>query len=176
MNEIIRKNQIYEKDELEKIFKLNLDHVYRNRSYVTYYLLGAIIFFAIGSTYLGNDIEKSGTPGATGLIFLAVSFLLLYYHFTDKKRTAKRQAVYQSKNDKPADYIMNINGMKEITKTSESFYDWSHYRYYIEKDGIMLLYDDIGLRMFSSKYYSNEEWKQLQEWIKLKVKPFGKSQ
>lgn len=84
----------------------------------------------------------------------------------------KRAVSFQLKISKPHTYIMNVEGLKDLSPSSEEFYKWDYYTHYVMDAGVMLLYEnEFVFRMFSSKYYSNDEWKQLVEWINLKVKP-----
>lgn len=175
MQEIIKENLVYEKEELAVIFKMSIDQYYKNKPFITYYLFIAVVLFGAGSTFIGNDIEKGDAFNQWGLICVMCSIFLLYLHFTEKKRISKRAAREYVKDPKPSKYIMNINGLCEILPGSQKFYNWDNYFYYVIKDGIILLFENKNIRMFSSKHYTKEEWGLLIEWISSKVKPFRSS-
>lgn len=81
MQEIIKENQIYEEQEYNKIFKIAIMLRYHNRTFITYYLYFAIILFAIGATFIANQMEKHNNVNSWGVAMVVSSIFFSLFAF-----------------------------------------------------------------------------------------------
>lgn len=170
MTEIRLENIKYEKDALYSIYKYHYQKAYGSKNVFSWYLASAIFFLLISYVYVTNAIKDKASIEFGGIFFIAYSLFCFIMHFTISKRFVYKMVKSQLREEKPATYITDAEGLREIDMNHNSFYKWNIYVEYLLREDVMLLYEKDGsLRMFARKYYSENEWKQLITWVSAKV-------
>lgn len=171
MIEIRKENLNYDEDDIREQLDIYNEIMHNSKFTFTLYLLAGIIIFPTGLALLINNIEKGNGVNYYGIILLIISAVAFYMHLTIRKRFIKRYMKNIVENDDRPVFIMNCDGLKEVYKNSESFYKWEAFVEYILLPKHLLLFaNSKDYRIFSKKFYTNEEWILLLDWVKFRVK------
>ena len=70
----------------------------------------------------------------------------------------------------PYDYTFNSEGFTGIGKDLKSEASYTHFKKYIFSETLILLCPNkFRFNFFPKKYFTDEEYSQLKEWIKIKI-------
>jgi hypothetical protein len=157
----------YTADDLQKSYELFYKKVYSIRAFLLLYigiisLLGGT-FFLLQSLYYGFS-----NTVAWFLIFYGL--LLIIYFYWRLKTIGKRMFKKMHDFKSPYDYTFNEEGFIGIGKDLKSEAKWCHFKKYIISENLIILCPNkFRFNFFPKKYFSEEQYMQLQEWIKAKI-------
>lgn len=150
LEDIVKANLIYSK--IKHPFKSRLRLIFAVM-WLIFTLIFIAFYFLLGEL---NDI-----------VFL--TFALCVYNFysysTFMKRAVKKKGIPDLK------YVINDEGFREYDSNTDSFFKWENFTNAIYFDDfVVALENKFEARMFLHSSYTDEEFSQLKEWIKAKVK------
>ncbi len=166
MEEINIKIQ-YTADDLQKSYELFYRKVFTYRTFLLLFIgiisLLAGTFFLLQSLYYGFS-----NLVAWFLVFYGL-FLIIYFYWRFKtigKRMYKKLHDFKS----PYDYTFNSEGFTGVGKDLKSEATWNHFKkFIINEDLILLCPNKFRFNFFPKKYFTVEQYLQIEEWIKAKI-------
>ena len=164
----IEVNILFTAEDIQKSYELHLKKIQPFRSRILLILGILLILMGVLLVFLQNLTEH--ITWASWAFILYGLFVLLYYYWKYKRMglTAFRKLVEFQHSFK---YTITPDSICMIGKNSSSDSNWEHYEFAIITSNIILLYvNKLRFTMLPSKYFTDEEFKTLIEWVKDKVK------
>jgi len=157
----------YTAEDLQKSYELFYKKIYSFRAYLLLYV--GIISFLAGVGFLIQALFF-GFVNIVAWFLILYGLLLIVYFYWRLKTIGKRMFKKMHDFKSPYDYNFNKEGFNGIGKDLKSEASFSHFKKYIfSEDLILLCPNKYRFNFFPKKYFTDEEFLQLKEWIKAKI-------
>jgi hypothetical protein len=158
----------YGPEDLQSAYALHFRKLYPVRSRMVLILGTILVFFGILLVVLQS---------LTGLIswmpwaFLLYGILVIAYYYWRYGRMGKTAFKKLVNFHYPFTFTISPEGLNTVGKNVSSNNNWNYYQIAIVTDRMIILYPNkLNLVMLPKKYFSDEEFSQLTEWVRTNVK------
>lgn len=158
----------YSPEDLQKAYMLHFGKLQPFRSRTTLFL--GILLIILGALLMVLQIATDKLSWSS-VLFVIYGILVMIYFYWRMGRMGK--VAYKKLTDfqHPFSYSMNEAGLKSKARNASSENNWEHYEFaLISKDLILLYPNKLRFVLFPKKYFSEEQFIQLREWITAKVR------
>lgn len=158
----------YGHEDLQNAYALHFRKLYPVRSKLVLILGTILVFFGILLAVLQS---------ITGLIswmswaFLLYGILVIAYYYWRFRRMGKAAFKKLVNFHHPFTFTITPEGVNTVGKNVSSNNTWDYYQMSIVTDQMIILYPNkMHLVLLPKKYFSHEEFSQLNAWVKTNVK------
>ncbi len=169
--DIIEKTIQYEADDFQLAYSTHYRKKYPVRSRLV--LIISAISIIAGIVLFIYDMNKGGVFYKN----FAAWFLLLYgmviaIVFVKNMRTIGKRTLSKLPDfSRPLHYVFNIGEIQVSSETINNVNKWEHYQSALFTGDLIMIYPNkYRFNFFPKKYFTDEEFSQLKQWIQAKIK------
>ncbi|MCK9612734.1 MAG: YcxB family protein [Bacteroidales bacterium] len=169
--EKIEKNILFTPEDLQLAYTTHFRRTYPVRSRMLFIisiisLLTGIAFFCYDFSQ-GNIFIKNWA--AWFLLCYGITIAVVYFH--NLKTIGKRMYSKMPDFERPYNFIFDAGKIQITSETTNNINKWEAYNSALFCENMILLYPNkLRFNLFPKKYFTDEEFNMLKQWIKAKIK------
>ena len=169
--EKIEKTILYKPDDLQLAYTTHYRKMYPIRSRLL--LVVSAVSLIIGGLLLIYEHRK-GNPVITNwaaLFLIGYGIIIAGLYFYNLRTMGKRMYKKMPDFARPFNYIFTAENVQVSSDTINSTNKWEFYQSALICPQVIMIYPNkFRFNLFPKKYFTDEEYEALKQWIKVKIK------
>jgi hypothetical protein len=167
----IEKTIKYTPEDLQLAYTTHFRRMYPVRSRLL--IVVSIISLIAGCVFIIYDLKKGsniyGNWAAWFLICYGIIIGILYFY--NLRTVGKRMYSKMPDFEKPFNYVFTDEKIQVSSETINSNNTWEYYQTALISSEVIMVYPNkFRFNLFPKKYFTNEEYEMLKQWIRAKIK------
>ena len=167
----IEKNIQYSPGDLQLAYTTHFRRIYPVRSRLLLFV--SAVSFIVGGALLIYETTRSyaAVTNWAAWFLLAYGAIIAVLYFYNLRTVGKRMYSKMPDFKKPFNYVFSAESVQVSSENVNSTNKWEFYQSALISSGVIMVYPNkFRFNLFPKKYFSDEEYEMLKQWIRAKIK------